>query len=78
MKIAVSIPDEIFEEVEELVKRRRVPRSQLYAKALAEYLDNHRDEHVTAALDSLYKEEQSVLDAGLNSLQEAALFSEDW
>jgi metal-responsive CopG/Arc/MetJ family transcriptional regulator len=34
MKVAVSIPDKIFEEAEQLVKKSKLSRSELYARAL--------------------------------------------
>ena len=47
MKVAVSIPDPLFAEAEALAKRRRLPRSKLYARALSEYVANHSDDQVT-------------------------------
>src|SRR5262249_946770 len=38
MKTAVSIPDEIFEEAERLAKRMKRSRSQIFSRALAEYV----------------------------------------
>ena len=42
MKIALSIPDELFESGETLGKRLGVSRSRLYATALAEFVAKHR------------------------------------
>jgi len=51
MKIAVSIPDEIFEEAEQLVWRTKRSRSELYSRALAEYVARHARDRVTEAMD---------------------------
>ena len=47
MKIALSIPDELFESGETLSKRLGVSRSRLYATALAEFVAKHRGQKVT-------------------------------
>lgn len=41
MKTAVSIPDDLFADVERLVGRYGVSRSQLYSRALAEFVARH-------------------------------------
>jgi metal-responsive CopG/Arc/MetJ family transcriptional regulator len=55
VKIAVSVPDELFERADELAGRLGVSRSQVYARALEEYLESHDSEHdpVTAKLNEL-------------------------
>lgn len=52
MKVAVSIPDEVFAEAEELASELQTSRSELYARAIAEYVGTHAPERVTAAMDS--------------------------
>ncbi len=52
MKTAVSIPDEIFEEAERLAGRLKTSRSELYRRALEEYVSRHAPDPVTAALDA--------------------------
>lgn len=51
MKTAVSIPDEIFEQAEELARRLKKSRSELYREALAEYVARRNPEVVREALD---------------------------
>lgn len=58
MKTAVSIPDEVFADAERLAARLQTSRSKLYARALAEFVARHDDDHVTSAMD------QAVRDAG--------------
>uniref|UniRef100_A0A7C2NY35 Ribbon-helix-helix protein, CopG family n=1 Tax=Schlesneria paludicola TaxID=360056 RepID=A0A7C2NY35_9PLAN len=53
MKTAVSIPDEVFEEAERLAGRLQTSRSQLYARALAEFVARHDDDRVTAAMNAV-------------------------
>ncbi len=63
MKIAVSVPDELFERADELADRLGVSRSQVYARALEEYLAAHDDENdpVTAKLNELAEQFEPVL-----------------
>lgn len=51
MKTAVSIPDAIFEEAERLARRVKRSRSELYSRALADYLARHSVDRVTEAMD---------------------------
>ena len=53
MKTAVSISDDVFNEAEELAKRTRISRSELYANALRALL--REDRGVTDALDRIYR-----------------------
>lgn len=47
MKVAVSIPDDVFSEAESLAKELKVSRSQIYSRALAEFLGRHVPDRVT-------------------------------
>ena len=56
MKTAVSIPDEVFEEAERLARRMKRPRSEVYSRALAEYVARHAPDHVTDAMNQTLAE----------------------
>jgi len=51
MKTAISIPDDLFEEAEQLARREGKSRSQVYQEALAEYLLRRARAAVTEAMD---------------------------
>jgi predicted transcriptional regulator len=51
MKIAVSVPDDVFEEAEQLARRTKRSRSEVYSRALAEYVARHAPDRVTDAMD---------------------------
>lgn len=51
MKVAVSIPDRIFEEAERLAAEARRSRSDLYARALAEYVARHAPDRITESMN---------------------------
>ena len=52
MKTAVSIPDRVFEDAEQLAKRLNTSRSELYARALAQFVGEHAPDRVTDALNA--------------------------
>ncbi len=56
MKTAISLPDEVFERAELAAKRLNVSRSELYSRALSEYLARHTDSEVTAAINAAISE----------------------
>lgn len=76
MKTAVSLPDELFRRCDELARQLGIPRSQLYARALRQYLEKHSPGHITAALDAVYEGVDSSLDADLAAAQARAVGEE--
>jgi len=78
MKVALSIPDELFERAEAVSKRLGISRSRLYATALAEYVAKLRSRKTTERLDAVYAAENSRLDAGTRRLQNRSLPNESW
>ena len=54
MKTAVSIPDPVFEAADTLARRLGMARSELYATAIADYLERHRASGVRERLDAVY------------------------
>ena len=51
MKTAVSIPDDVFEKVERLVRRGKRSRSEVFSAALKEYVARHAIDEVTEAMN---------------------------
>ncbi len=78
MKVALSIPDDLFESAETLGKRLRVSRSRLYATALADFLAKHRGRKVTERLNAVYATEDSRLPSAVRRLQGRSLEREGW
>ena len=52
MKVAVSIPDEVFERVERLARRDGKSRSEVFSVALREYVARHAPDEVTEMMNS--------------------------
>ena len=78
MKTAISIPDAIFKAADKLARRLGFSRSELYTKAVNEYLQKHRDEGVTRKLDEVYNTEPSGLHPIIQALQSVSLDEDDW
>jgi metal-responsive CopG/Arc/MetJ family transcriptional regulator len=51
MKIAVSIPADIFEEAERLAAELETSRSQLYSRALREFVTRHAPDRLTETMN---------------------------
>jgi len=78
MKTAISIPDKVFKSAEQFAKSSKISRSELYTKALTEYLKKHKEHHVTMALNEVYSKEISQMDPILAKLQNISIFAEEW
>jgi len=77
MKTAISIPDRLFQQAEELAESLKASRSQLYARAVAEYIERHRSENVRQKLDEVYGRVESHLDPSLEIMQLISLPQEE-
>jgi metal-responsive CopG/Arc/MetJ family transcriptional regulator len=78
MKTAISIPDRVFEEAEQVAKRLGISRSQLYSKAVQAYIAANRTEGVTQALNRVYSKVTSGMDLVLACMQSPSLPREKW
>jgi len=57
MKTAISIPDEVFEQAEELARRTGKSRSEIYSRAVREYVARYSTDALTQALDDVWDAE---------------------
>ena len=78
MKTAISIPDEVYHSADQLAKRLGMSRSELYSKAVSDYINAHKNEAVTKALNRIYAEEKSEIDPAINVMQLRSLPKESW
>lgn len=78
MKIAISVPDDVFEAGEHLAQQLGLSRSQLYADALSAYLSERGAAAVTAKLNAIYEKESSKPDPAFARVQLARLANETW
>ena len=78
MKTAISLPDDLFRLAETAARRLRVSRSELYATAIAEFLNRRRDTAVTDRLNELYSRSPAKLDSWLHRAQMKSLGKDSW
>lgn len=78
MKTAISIPNETFDAAEHFASSTGMSRSELYAKAVIEYLNKYKYLDVTDTLNEIYAETDLNLDSELHSMQVKSLQKEKW
>ena len=78
MKVAISLPDELFESADALAEALGMSRSELYATAVAEHLAKHRDREITARLNQVYGEQPSGLAPELRQAQGRSVSADGW
>ena len=78
MKIIVSIPDPLFTAAEQFVQEKGLSRSELYVQALHFYLDAHRTQAITDALNRRYADEPSAMDPAVVAMQLHAISKDEW
>jgi metal-responsive CopG/Arc/MetJ family transcriptional regulator len=78
MKVAVSIPDPLFEAAERLARSRRTTRSAIYAEALELLLTQHDSgDGITERLNGIYRDHDSALHPAVAASQ-AHVLREEW
>ncbi|MDA3948256.1 MAG: ChpI protein [Spirochaeta sp.] len=55
MKTAISLPDALFEDAEQTARAMGIPRSQLFARAVSEFIKRHKREEITQRLNEVYE-----------------------
>jgi len=78
MKTAISIPDEIFEDAERLAKRLKSSRSELYSRALSEYVARHASDQVTEAMDKALATVDEPIDSFTANAARRTLRRTEW
>ncbi len=78
MKTAISLPDSIFEEAENLAQQLGISRSELYTEALKTYLRRYNREQTLSKLNEVYSQQPSNLDPVMATMQYISLPQENW
>ena len=78
MKTAISIPDSIFQAAETTARRLSMSRSELYSKAVQDFVAAHCHADVTEKLNQVYSKNQSGLDLALSEMQGLSLDNAPW
>jgi predicted transcriptional regulator len=79
MKTAISIPDDLFAEADRLAAELKHSRSQLYCRAVREFLARHSADQVTEALNLAYADGEDEAELGfLRAAAERTLERTEW
>ncbi len=78
MKTAISIPDTVFNAAELVANKLNISRSELYTKAVSDYLNRTQKSHITEALNRVYSEENSSIDPEIHDSQITSIGKESW
>ncbi len=78
MKTAISIPDKLFQAADQYAKNHGFSRSNLYAKAVAQFLEQHPTDYITKQLNEVYPDKSSKLDKTLSTMQFNSVEKEIW
>lgn len=78
MKTAVSIPDDVFEEAERLAMDLQTSRSQLYSRALREFVARHAPDRLTEAMNRVVDVVGSEIDEFSQRASRRVLEQVDW
>jgi metal-responsive CopG/Arc/MetJ family transcriptional regulator len=78
MKTAVSMPDDLFRRAEAAARRLQVSRSELYAKAIAEFLKSRQADAITERLNDVYSRTPAKVESGLHRAQLKSLEKDAW
>jgi len=63
MKTAVSIPDDIFKEVEVFAREHHYSRSRIFTIAVKEFIDKLKSREILETLNTLYADIESPEDS---------------
>jgi metal-responsive CopG/Arc/MetJ family transcriptional regulator len=78
MKVAISLPDPLFSAAENMAEQLHISRSQLYARALSEYLDKRQEAIIAQKLNAVYGEIAEGIDPAIKKAQSRVLDDEAW
>jgi predicted transcriptional regulator len=78
MKTALSIPDDVFKQGERLARRLHTSRSQLYARALADFVVQHEDDEITSSMNEVIREVGTAADPFTRRAANQTLRGVEW
>jgi len=78
MKTAISIPDPLFQAAEKLAKERKLSRSELYRRAIAEFVKRAREAELVKLIDKSCDEEDRSLDEFRREAAKRTVASTEW
>mgnify|MGYP003575176375 CR=1 FL=1 len=64
MKTAISLRDKLFHEADQVAESLEISRSELYARAIAEFVGKLRAGEIRESYDRAYGEAETPVDSG--------------
>jgi metal-responsive CopG/Arc/MetJ family transcriptional regulator len=78
MKTALSIPDPLFKKGEKAARKLKLSRSELYAQALAEYLERRNEEALIARINKVCDTLDTRIDPAMTRAAAGSLPKDQW
>ncbi len=78
MKTAISLPDDVFAQADQLARRLRKSRSELYRDAVSEFIARHDPEAITEAMDRVAEQIDTRADTFSTSAARRVLGRNEW
>ena len=83
MKIAISIPDNVFRDVKKVAEEQKRSRSEIFVEAIKEYLTKLESRHIFDSLNEVYAapetdEEKEARIAAFDVYRRTVLKREEW
>ena len=69
MKTAISIPDQVFEDAQQLAHELKISRSELFTKAIEGFIKERDEKQITKKLNEIYENGDSKLDTKIEKIQ---------
>jgi metal-responsive CopG/Arc/MetJ family transcriptional regulator len=78
VKTAISLPEDLFRRAEVAARKLKMSRSQLYATAIAEFIERRQAAKITQRLNEIYSAEPAKIDPAVSSAQSKSIEREPW
>lgn len=80
MKTAISVPDDVFQQVEIAAKRMRISRSEVFTRAVRRFLATAQDAEIKASYDAAFGDDdgEPQSDDFRRAAARKALLSVEW
>ena len=78
MKTAISIPDDVFADADALAHALKKSRSEIYSRAVREYVARHSSDQVTQALDRVVRDAGPTDTGFVNEAARRMLKRSEW
>jgi len=73
VKTAISVPSDLFKQMDRLSRKLRIPRSRLFALAVREFIERRQAAEITQRLNQVYGQGESDEDVDFRHAANRAL-----